>query len=645
MRPVFALSFLILHSLTVANVAWGQSDQVKTALGIKPKHADATEYDNPVGKDAESCTIESSAPTLKIPGWIVKDASGRLLRVFLDTIGDGQLDQWSYYRNGLEVYRDIDSNKDDKTRPFEHRWVGAAGIRWGIDRDEDGTIDQWKMISGEEVAVEVFEAVKMADAKRFVALLPTDAELASLAMGEKMTATVQASVQKARTEFPDFAKQQKQVGSDSKFVHFGATRPGLALAGNNGLEQDLVVYDHATAVYESGSELEQLSLGSLIRIGDCWRVLELPVVADAKNPSLNGGLFFPLPGVGDVNPLGPVDPNTEKLNELYGTWQKLEEQLKDARPGPATAKLQAQRTESQLQLALASSSAEDRRNWLRQMTDTALQAYQQELFDDAPRVLNEISDQLRKKELASDTDIIAWGLASAKYSRQFQSEDSEVRAKAIENFMVDLEKFIDAYPKSEFAGEAMIQLALYNEVNSSNGGEKALKLYERVVREFPGTELFQRASGAVTRLNAIGNAIAFRGQTLAGKDFDLQARSLRGKIVVLSYWATWAANVESDFEELQRLASKYKDDLVIVGVNLDNDRGAVEAFLKKNPNVSWDQLFAEGGHEKSPLAWQLGVSAPPLVVLVDEEGKVVDTTLPVSGLDREIQRLIRRRKE
>ena len=47
--------------------------------------------------------------------------------------------------DGIEVYRDVDSNFNGKAD--EYRWLGTAGSRWGIDDNEDGRIDSWKTIS------------------------------------------------------------------------------------------------------------------------------------------------------------------------------------------------------------------------------------------------------------------------------------------------------------------------------------------------------------------------------------------------------------------------------------------------------------------------------------------------------------------
>ena len=97
------------------------------------------------------------------------------MRRFYDTNGDNYVDMWCYFLNGVEVYRDIDSNFNNKAD--QYRWFNTAGTRWAIDKNEDGKIDSWKVISPHEVAEQVVLAIKNRDPERFALLLITPSEL------------------------------------------------------------------------------------------------------------------------------------------------------------------------------------------------------------------------------------------------------------------------------------------------------------------------------------------------------------------------------------------------------------------------------------------------------------------------------------
>ena len=83
-------------------------------------------------------------------------------------------DTWSYYKDGVEVFRELDTNFNRKKD--QYRWLNSAGMKWGVSTQEDGKIDSWKWISAEEAAQEVFAALAKGDlavSKRCASPTPT----------------------------------------------------------------------------------------------------------------------------------------------------------------------------------------------------------------------------------------------------------------------------------------------------------------------------------------------------------------------------------------------------------------------------------------------------------------------------------------
>ena len=177
----------------VPSVDAQQSNLLKL-LAIRPRQS-GFDYDRPSRAETEQCKIRRPDASVGKDGFVVVDGNGRILRQFLDNNSDDRLDQWSYYKDGIEVYRDLDTNFDKKAD--QYRWMGTAGIRWGLDRDQNGTIDAWRMISAEEVASEVFEAIKTGDMNRFRRVLISPEELK-----RKITAIFKHQSQKDKALFP-----------------------------------------------------------------------------------------------------------------------------------------------------------------------------------------------------------------------------------------------------------------------------------------------------------------------------------------------------------------------------------------------------------------------------------------------------------
>ena len=116
--PLFAF-FLGVWSACPALAA--ETPNPEQALRLRPVQADVV-YDSVPQADYARCRIEAEVQDGKT-GWVVYGPQGKVLRRFIDTNKDKVVDQWSYYRNGVEVYRDFDSNFNKKAE------IGRASCR------------------------------------------------------------------------------------------------------------------------------------------------------------------------------------------------------------------------------------------------------------------------------------------------------------------------------------------------------------------------------------------------------------------------------------------------------------------------------------------------------------------------------------
>lgn len=73
----------------------------------------------------------------------------------------------------------------------------------------------------------------------------------------------------------------------------------------------------------------------------------------------------------------------------------------------------------------------------------------------------------------------------------------------------------------------------------------------------------------------------FSAATMDGQTIELS--SLKGKVVVLTFWSTKCPICDSEIPKLNQLVNNYKDkDVVFLGLTLDNPT-RVESFLKMKP--------------------------------------------------------------
>jgi hypothetical protein len=227
------------------------------------------DYDRPTAAEAKTCTIGKEREGT-INALVVRGPSGDVLRSFADTNGDGTVDRFSYYKDGIEVYRDIDSDHDK--RVDQARWLNSAGSRWGVDDDGNATLDTWKTISAEEASAEIVEAIKNRDAAAFARLLPTKDDLKAAGFEGERLAELLARVAAAPKAFAAVAASQKQLGADARWASMLTPQPpGVLPAGQPGVARDVVAYDNVVAIVDGKGGGGQVFVGSLVRCGDCWR--------------------------------------------------------------------------------------------------------------------------------------------------------------------------------------------------------------------------------------------------------------------------------------------------------------------------------------------------------------------------------------
>ena len=125
---------------------------------------------------------------------------------------------------------------------------------------------------------------------------------------------------------------------------------------------------------------------------------------------------------------------------------------------------------------------------------------------------------------------------------------------------------------------------------------------------------------AVPSLNVpqVGEPVpAFEFEDTAGRKSSLS--SLRGKYVLLDFWATWCAPCVSKMDEVERIRRAHPE-LVVVGVNLDADEDLARAFLNRK-SLPWRHVLL-GDWSTTDIPKRFAVSTIPTYVLIDRDGQI-----------------------
>jgi thiol-disulfide isomerase/thioredoxin len=142
-------------------------------------------------------------------------------------------------------------------------------------------------------------------------------------------------------------------------------------------------------------------------------------------------------------------------------------------------------------------------------------------------------------------------------------------------------------------------------------------LYEELSRESTPGPARSMARGALRKLKRIGLPMDFNFTALDGRQVSLA--ELKGKVVLVDFWATTCGPCVRDLPELKQLYAKYNaQGLEIVGISLDSDRVALTRFVERE-KIPWPQYYDPAG-ETNRLAQLYGIGSIPVVWLVDRHG-------------------------
>lgn len=133
-------------------------------------------------------------------------------------------------------------------------------------------------------------------------------------------------------------------------------------------------------------------------------------------------------------------------------------------------------------------------------------------------------------------------------------------------------------------------------------------------------------------------ARAFKVRSTAGEELSLE--KFKGMVVLLDFWAAWCGPCRIEMPEVKKIWKKYSSDqFVIVGVNLDSNRAAFDAYMKQE-SLPWPQYY-DGLGWRNTIARLYGVTAIPHTILIDRDGIIRGVGLRGGGLSSKIGELLK----
>ncbi|MCC6251226.1 MAG: AhpC/TSA family protein [Bacteroidia bacterium] len=202
----------------------------------------------------------------------------------------------------------------------------------------------------------------------------------------------------------------------------------------------------------------------------------------------------------------------------------------------------------------------------------------------------------------------------------------------INNETVFVKDFIDKNINS------LACLAVIDKLSSDEHLEYYNKLDKALIKKYPNlpyTKLFHDKVAELNKLGIGSEAPEITLNTPEGKSISLN--SLRGKVVLIDFWASWCRPCRMENPNVVRIYNAYKDKgFDIYSVSLDKEKGAWEEAIKADGLV-WPSHVSDLGYWQSSVVKQYNLTGIPFTCLIDKNGKIIAKGLRGDALEAKIK--------
>lgn len=604
---------------------------IKELMLLVPKQKDV-EYETPKPEEYAKCKVEAERRG-KGSGWVVLGSSGQILRKFLDTDGDKKMDQWRYYNQGVEVYRDIDTNDNDLVD--QSRWLNLGGARWGIDQNEDGRIDVWKVLSAAEASKEAIRAMLAGDDAALQIVMVNADDLKAIGLSQPLAVKLLESSADAGKKSRAILAKSRALTQQSKWMRFDAQMPSTIPEDEEKATGDIQVYENSMAIIETNGKFLGVQIGEVVRIGEVWKLTQVPQPIEDNGTQVTAGGILMQPLLVSAGPTSTgTSPEVEKmLVEL----QKIETEFTKPNMDRATIKALMARRADLLRRAIELAETDDEKMLLsKQLVDGYALAAQMGTYPEGSAELRTMEVDLRRRSVKSPlVPYVVYRRIQAQYYVDLQQAEKEKAADVQKDWVKGMEDFITEFSESEDSDDAMMLLAQHDEL--SGRAKESADWYQKLARERSKTESGIRAAGALRRLDLKGKPLVLNGPGVDGAAIDI--RSYRGKTVLVVFWASEYRVCEEDLPQLRALYQEYRTrGFEILGVCLDSQKETVKPYLTQH-KINWAQIY-QPGSLNAPAAINYGIASLPTMFLVNTEGVVVNRGASIQDVKTELPKLL-----
>ncbi|MBN8246479.1 MAG: TlpA family protein disulfide reductase [Verrucomicrobia bacterium] len=261
----------------------------------------------------------------------------------------------------------------------------------------------------------------------------------------------------------------------------------------------------------------------------------------------------------------------------------------------------------------------------------------QEAAEIRMQMLRAAVQQLGMEDRADELAALSGEAAPGPFEKKMQAAVAQAmkqQDKGMEVVLVEFEKGVREVMK-EFPDRMEVYGALM-EIAQGSSPEHARELAKEIQDSKAPEQLKEAAGALVKKYDRVGKPLDLKFKAVDGSEVSLAA--MKGKVVLVDFWATWCGpcvqelpNVKAAYEKL------HPKGFEIVGISFDQDKEALESFVKKK-GMPWPQYF-DGEGWQNKFGQEFGINSIPAMWLVDAKGVLRDLNAR-DGLADKVEKLL-----
>lgn len=251
---------------------------------------------------------------------------------------------------------------------------------------------------------------------------------------------------------------------------------------------------------------------------------------------------------------------------------------------------------------------------------------------------NKLMAKLHSIYTEHDKDMIAFNKKVSAMDPDSASDEQRRAVQSAYNSMLEERtKSIQAFIENEKASPATYFAVRY--LFQTPDPQLITIGSKKMSAEMPESSYTKTLNQLVSQLGPVEGAEAPDIELQSPEGEVVKLSSLRGKIVLIDFWASWCGPCRRENPNVVKLYNRYKDKgFEIYGVSLDNNAEKWKAAIAKD-GLTWYHVSDLKGW-KSSAAQLYRVNAIPQTFLIDKEGKIIKAGLRGAALEQALASLL-----